>query len=156
MQVPGSGITFDLPRHSVCAEYCQGTFRNVLDIFDKPRSLRAKVINDMLVVDDFVPDIDRRAVLFECAFDDFNCPDNAGTKSPGVCNHYPDRFFVIRSHYSIPERGEAAAGQNSNGPMVEHWLCSSPTRLGNCLPFCFPSADALALPHLREQRLRVE
>ena len=62
-----------------------GHFRQVLD---ETRALRAQGLDDMAVVHDFMPDIDRRAKLCQRLLDDVNGPDDAGAEPARLRKHH--------------------------------------------------------------------
>ena len=62
-----------------------GHFRQVLD---ETRALRAQGLDDMAVVHDFMPDIDRRAKLCQRLLDDVDGPDYAGAEPARLRKHH--------------------------------------------------------------------
>src|SRR5450631_2443302 len=54
---------------------------NLIQALDEPCSLRLEGLDNIAVVDNLMADIDGRPIFFERAFDDFDRPDDAGTKS---------------------------------------------------------------------------
>ena len=66
-------------------EHQSGTDWHVGQIFDKYGTFLAQVINDKLIVDDFVAHINWPTVLLQRALDDFDGTINAGAKATGVC-----------------------------------------------------------------------
>ena len=63
----------------MCAVEQNGPFRHVGYGVDKRHALQSKPVDDVLVVDDFVAHIARRAVSVERAFDNFD-----GAFDPGA------------------------------------------------------------------------
>jgi hypothetical protein len=51
-----------------------------IEFLDKNRAFGFQAVNDVPVVDDLMADIDRRAMLFECEFDDLDGSINARAK----------------------------------------------------------------------------
>lgn len=67
-RVTGSRVDVVLPASRACAhamraEYRDGSGRDLAERFDADCAFGSQIVDDMLVVDDFVPDINRRAVL---------------------------------------------------------------------------------------------
>jgi hypothetical protein len=66
------------------AEYEYGAVRNVFDGFNKDGAAAAQLLHDVGIVDDFMVDINGRAVGFKRELDDIDGTDDAGTKSTGT------------------------------------------------------------------------
>jgi hypothetical protein len=62
-------------------KYDMSTIRHFVELFDKYRAFGLQAVDDITVVDDFVPDIDRRAMLFECKLDNLDSAVNASAKT---------------------------------------------------------------------------
>src|SRR5206468_8214265 len=58
------------------------------EMLDKACALRAQAFDDMAVVNDFVPDIDRRAKLLERFFHDVDGADHAGAKAARLSKNH--------------------------------------------------------------------
>ena len=58
--------------------------RHLAQIFHEHRALRFQVLDDELVVDDFVPHVDRGTVRTERALDDLDRAIDAGAESAGL------------------------------------------------------------------------
>jgi hypothetical protein len=55
----------------------------LIEFFDKDCPFVAQTIDDKLIVDDFVPDKDRRPPFFQCHFDNLYGAVHTGTKAAG-------------------------------------------------------------------------
>jgi hypothetical protein len=66
------------------AEYGDGERRNFRQILDEDRPLIFQAFDHVFIVHDLVAHIDRRAILFERALDDFDCTHDPRTKSAGL------------------------------------------------------------------------
>ena len=75
----------DRARDPVGAEDGHGSRRDLVDLVDKMGSLGAQPLDDVPVVNDFVTDVDRRAVLLQRALDDFDCSFDPCAKSSRLC-----------------------------------------------------------------------
>ena len=73
---------FDALRHPVGREHGHGARRHVVQLIDEDGAAGAQVFHDIAVVHDLVTDVDRRAILLECALDDFDGPFDPGAKTP--------------------------------------------------------------------------
>ena len=67
--------------HAVGAEHHRPAVGHFVELVDEHRAHAAKPVDDELVVDDLVPDIDRRTVQLDRLFDDRDCPVNSGAKA---------------------------------------------------------------------------
>ena len=67
--------------HAVRGEDDGNAVRNRVQFVDEHRAHHAQAVDDELVVDDFVPDVDGRAVLFQRQFDDADRAVDACAKS---------------------------------------------------------------------------
>ena len=65
-----------------------GSGRHIHQFIDKNRTLVFQVVDDIRVVHHFVPHINWRAELFECAFDDGDGAIHPGTKSARIGEEY--------------------------------------------------------------------
>src|SRR4030095_10007851 len=72
---------------------------NFVELVDEYRTLRSQVVDDELVVDDFVANIDRRTELRERLFDDCDRTIDAGAKAAGVGEQHLHRHapFLLPS-----------------------------------------------------------
>ena len=59
-----------------------------VQLINKDRAFCAQAVDHKFVVDDFVPDIDRCAMLFERKLDNFDGTINARAKATGGCEQY--------------------------------------------------------------------
>jgi len=64
----------------VGAEHDRLVVGDLVQFFDKNRALRLKAFDDIFVVDDFVPHIDRCTIAFERLFHDLDCAVDPGAK----------------------------------------------------------------------------
>ena len=74
MQIALLGVVLDAPGHAVGAKNGYGTDRHFVDFLDEDRAFGPQGLHDTFVVDDLVPDIDRRTEFFEGAFDYIDGP----------------------------------------------------------------------------------
>src|SRR5712691_2006822 len=72
------------PRHAMGAEYGDGERRDFRQILDEDCALVLQAFDYVFVVHDLVAHIDRRTIFFEGALDDFDCTNDARTKSAGL------------------------------------------------------------------------
>src|SRR6266576_55671 len=70
----------DLARDPMSAEDRHRARRDLVDLVDELRPFGAQPLDDMAVMHDLVPDIDRRAVLLQRALDDLDRAFDPGTK----------------------------------------------------------------------------
>ena len=77
------GRHFDAAGNAVGRKNGGGAVGYFVQFLDKHRAHRAQPVDHMGVVDDFMPDIDRRAVLFQRPFDDGDGAHDPGAKSAG-------------------------------------------------------------------------
>ncbi len=75
------GPLLDRAGDAVGAEDRDAARRDLVDLVDEMRSFGAQPLDDVAVVDDFVADIDRRAIFLERALDDLDRPFDPGAKS---------------------------------------------------------------------------
>jgi hypothetical protein len=68
----------------MCAEHGRCAWRNLVKLVHEHRSKVAQTVNDVTIVDDLMPDIDRGAIEFESALDDVDRPDHAGAKAARI------------------------------------------------------------------------
>ena len=61
---------------------------NFVEFINKNRALRTQAVDNKFIVDDFVPYINRRAMLFERKFDNFDGAINARAKAARGCEQY--------------------------------------------------------------------
>jgi hypothetical protein len=66
------------------AEYEHGAVRNVIDGLNKDGAAATQLLHNVGIVNDFMVDINRRAVGFQRELDDIDGTDDAGTKSTGT------------------------------------------------------------------------
>ena len=67
------------------AENGDAAGRHFIQLVDEIGALGAQAFDDMTVVDDLVPDIDRRAEFIDGALDDLDRALDAGAKTTGLC-----------------------------------------------------------------------
>ena len=87
-KIAHAGIGLDLSGHAVGAEDGDGAGRNLVDVLDEAGALAAQRGDDVLVVDDFVPDVDRRAMDLQRPFDDVDRPHDPGAEPPRLREHH--------------------------------------------------------------------
>ena len=75
------------------AEHRDGVLRDVFDVLDEASTLLAQTVDNVLVVDDFVTNVDGRAIDLERSFDDVDGPDDSGTKSSRLCEQDMQRLL---------------------------------------------------------------
>jgi len=78
----------------VCTEDDRSIVGYFVQLLDEYRSLVPKLVDDILVVYNFMADINGRTMQFNGALDDLDGAIHAGTKSPGVCQNYLPRLYV--------------------------------------------------------------
>ncbi len=70
--------------HTVRGEYHRNAVRHLVQFLDEHRALVAQGIDYELVVDDLMPDIDRRAIFLDRQLDDLDRPVDARAKPRGA------------------------------------------------------------------------
>ena len=83
----GSGFLDGL-RDTVRAEDRDAAWRHLIQLVDEIGAFGAQAFDDMAVMDDFMPDIDRRAVFIDRTFDDFDRTFDTGTEAAGLSEDY--------------------------------------------------------------------
>jgi hypothetical protein len=63
--------------------------RHFVKLLDKPRPLALQRFDDMTVMNDLVPHIDRFPVLLQGVLDDVDRPDHSGAKASRLGKDYP-------------------------------------------------------------------
>ena len=81
---PVLGFLANRGRHTMSAEYEHGAVGNVIDGLNKDGAAAAQLLHNVGIVNDFMVDINGRAVGFKRELDDINGTDDAGTKSTGT------------------------------------------------------------------------
>ena len=71
-------------RHAMSAEHNRAAGGDFRQLIDEYRTLRPQVVDDELVVDHFVPDVDRRAVLRQRLFHDRYGAIDTCAKTAGI------------------------------------------------------------------------
>ncbi len=79
VELPAGGIGLDLARYAMGAEHGHGAGWDFVDLVDEDGAPPAQLLDDVVVMNDLMAHIDRRAVLFERAFDDLD-----GALDPGA------------------------------------------------------------------------
>ena len=82
------GLFLDAFGDTMSAEDGDGVRRNLGEILDEMSALGLQALNDVLVVDDFVAHVDRRAIFLQSALDDLYGADHAGTETAGLSENY--------------------------------------------------------------------
>ena len=98
-------VVGDLLRDAMGAEDGDGAVGYLVDLVDEARAFRSQVIDDLLVVDDLVADVDRRAVDLERPLDDGDGALDAGAEPSGLSE---DNFH--RALYPLPFVGADPLG----------------------------------------------
>ena len=111
-QATNPGIVLDFPGDPMGAEHGNGACRDVANVFDEAGALLAQTLDNVLVVDDFVPNVDGRAVDLQRPFDNVDGPDHAGAEPPWLCEQDPQR--LLRQMNSPG----TAAMRNSEPPLM--------------------------------------
>ncbi len=77
--------------------------RNLIEIIDKHRAFGTKIVNDVLVMNNFMPDVNRCAVHRKRPLDDFDRAINAGTETTRLRedNFHRFRRFAIGHRATI-------------------------------------------------------
>ena len=124
-QIAVVGFDLDLLGDAVGGEYGDGTIRHVVHFLDENRALGAQAFDDVLVVHEFVADVDGRAVDFQGAFDDFDGAFDAGAETARA-GQQDSQVFGHRDHLIL------------NGPLVNLRLLQCkraiPERWGRACP----------------------
>jgi hypothetical protein len=78
------GLVLDGLRDAVGRENDRGTIGNLLELLDEYRPHRSQPLDDMTVMDDFVPHMDGRTEKRDGTLDDVDGPVDAGTEPPRI------------------------------------------------------------------------
>ena len=105
------GGSSDTSRHAMAEKPVHRPFRHLSNPY-KTAPL-ASGSDHMLVVDDLMPDIDRRAKFLQCAFDDLNGAHDAGAEAARLRQDDPPGA----SHDAGPRKG--CAGGGTRGTLCE-------------------------------------
>ena len=81
LKAASAGLVAHRPRHAVGRENHGGAIGNVGQIIDEDRAFSPQITDHMVVVNDFMPNIDWRAELTQRPLDDFDRAVDAGTKA---------------------------------------------------------------------------
>jgi hypothetical protein len=81
IELTAFGISLDFTRHAMRAEDGHGAERDLVDLVDEDRAPRLQVIDDVMVVNDFMAHIDRGAKSLERPLDDLNGALDAGAEA---------------------------------------------------------------------------
>ena len=81
---PALGLLLHHARHAVGAENHRGAVRHLVQFIDEYRADGAQAIHDVLVVDDFVAHVDRRAEQHDGPLDDVDGAVHTGAESAGI------------------------------------------------------------------------
>ncbi len=73
---------------------------HLVEFLDEDRPLLPERLHDIFVMDDFVADIDRRAVFLERALDHVDRPHHACTKAAWRAQKHAKRRF-LEAHFSL-------------------------------------------------------
>ena len=92
-QPADAGLVLHFPGHAMGAEHRDGVLRDVFDVFDEASALVAQTVDNVLVVDNFVANVDGRTIDLERSFDDVDGPDDSGTESSRLCEQDMQRLL---------------------------------------------------------------
>jgi hypothetical protein len=81
-------ILLDEPRDAMRAENGDRTDGHFREMLDEPCAFRAQALDDMAVVNDFVPHVDGRAKLRQRLLDDVDGADHAGAETARLGEHH--------------------------------------------------------------------
>jgi hypothetical protein len=110
--------------HAVRGKHHRHALGHFAQFLDEHRALRAQRIHDIFVVDDLVPDIDRRTVFLDRQFDDPDRAVHARTEAARRGDQQFERWFRSGCHGACPTRllARAKAGsygaRHSRGPVL--------------------------------------
>src|SRR5690606_22027431 len=93
-------------RHTVRREHHDGARWGFMQLVDEDGALGLQVLDDVAVMDDFVPDINGRAVELESPLDDVDGPVDSRAKAARLRQHNfrpADRLHVAW-HYRTPNK----------------------------------------------------
>src|SRR6516225_3005960 len=91
--------------------------RNLAQLLDEDRSFRFQAFNHGAVVNDFMPDVDRRPKFLNSHLHDLDCPVDARTKSPWRGEQHIEVWFCRhRGHLQdlTIEKGVRNSAKRSN------------------------------------------
>ncbi len=115
-QVPFSGQLLDPLGDAVGGEDGHGAGRDFVQFVDEHSPAGAQVLDHVAIVDDFVPDVDRRTVFLQRPLDDFDCPLNAGAEAAGLSQEHADHGLISkRRRWSAPSRAESPTSRAGYG-----------------------------------------
>ena len=76
------GLGRNILRHAMRGKHHRGSgIGNFVEFLDEDRTFLLQAIDDVFVVNDLMPDIDRRAIELQRPLDRVDCPNHAGTKA---------------------------------------------------------------------------
>ena len=75
-----AGPLLDRAGNAVGAEDGDATRGNFVDLVYKMRAFCAQPLDDVAVMDDFMANVNGRAIFFECALDDLDRPFDPGAE----------------------------------------------------------------------------
>src|SRR5260370_7841124 len=84
IQTALSSLAAHLGRDTVRAEDGTRTRRHLVQLFDKHGAGGAQFLNDVLVVDNFLADVNRRTIEVQSNLDHIDSPDDTGPKATGL------------------------------------------------------------------------
>jgi hypothetical protein len=99
LQVPVRRLAPDLGRDAVGAEDRPRAVGDLVELFDEDGALAAQAVHDVLVVNDLLTDVNRRAEGLERDLDHVDRPDHSRAESAGL--QKKDLFVqpIIRSEW---------------------------------------------------------
>src|SRR5690606_2887482 len=112
------GLFAHRERHAVGGEDHRVARRHLVQFVDEDRALVTQVVDDELVVHDFVAHVDRRAEALQCALDDLDCALDAGAEAARVGQQ---DFLVAHGGGSL----SCAVRSAQTTPMTStsKWMC---------------------------------
>jgi hypothetical protein len=111
-QAADGGFLLHAPGHAVGAEYGDRQRRHLRQILNEDRAFVLQAFDHVFIVDDLMPDIDRRTIFLECALDDLDCTYHARAKSAG-----------LRKIYFHWEISVTLVAPNSISSLRAAWVC---------------------------------
>ena len=138
-QLPVGGQLLDPLGDAMGREDRHRAGRDLVQLIDEHGAAGAQILHHVAVVDDFVTDVDRRAVLLQRPLDDFDRPLDAGAETAGLGEDDADhgQFSNRRRRAESPTRclgiwHAAPRGTMSGGHMAQNRglaVCRSRSRV---------------------------
>jgi hypothetical protein len=83
-KTPRRGVFFDRPGNAMSAEDGRCAWGYLIKFFNEYGTKAPQPFDDMSIMDDLMANVDRRAVLIECPFDDLYGSNDARAEAAGV------------------------------------------------------------------------